>query len=318
MIRQTPGRSGRWGDHEFIVDRETDACDYWIVFGGLRQAERTRCPRENVFFIAPEPPGVTRYTRRFLMQFSKVITCQGEMKHPGVMLRQLSLPWHVGQVMRGKKAEYVSDYDSLKGATFSKSKLMSVVTSSQMMLPGHRKRLRFIETLRETFGDQLDVFGRGVREIADKWEGIAPYKYHIALENSCLRGYWTEKLSDAFLGGAYPIYAGCPNIHDYFPSGSLTCIDLDRPAEAIAAIKRCLREDSYENALPLIMQARELVLDRYNFFPAMAALCSKPPADLKRDVVELLPERHYWSTWQELRFSVLGPMRKRVREIVGI
>jgi hypothetical protein len=318
MIRQTPGRTGRWADHEFILDQEIDACDYWIVFSGLRQTETTRCPRENVIFIAGEPPGVTHYTRRFLLQFSKVIACHRQMQHPGLVWTQPCLPWHVGQVMRGAKAEYTLDYDGLKAATFNKTKLLSVVTSSQTQLPGHRKRLRFIETLREAFGDQIDVFGRGVREIADKWDGIAPYKYHVALENSCVADYWTEKLSDAFLGGAYPIYAGCPNIHDYFPVESLLCIDLDHPAEAIGRIKECLCKGTFEVSQAPIQQARELVLDQYNFFPAMAAMCPARVADGPGEMVTLRPEMHFWSVWQHLRYHVLGPMRQRVRKSLSV
>jgi hypothetical protein len=40
--------------------------------------------------------------------------------------------------------------------------------------------------------------------------------YHIAVENSQNRGYFTEKIIDAFISKTIPIYWGCPNINEFF------------------------------------------------------------------------------------------------------
>jgi hypothetical protein len=40
------------------------------------------------------------------------------------------------------------------------------------------------------------------------------------LENSQSPHYWTEKLTDAYLGWAFPLYVGCPNVGDYFAKES--------------------------------------------------------------------------------------------------
>src|SRR5437667_94736 len=82
----------------------------------------------------------------------------------------------------------------------------------------------------------LDVSGRGIRAIEDKADGILPYRYHVALENSQFPDYWTEKLADAFLGFAHPLYWGCPNLERYFPAQSFTALNIHDPAQAIAAI----------------------------------------------------------------------------------
>jgi len=102
-----------------------------------------------------------------------------------------------------------------------KSKLMSVITSSKDFTEGHQKRLNFVRRLKDYFGEDIDVFGRGIREVDDKWDAISPYKYHIALENSVYPHYWTEKLGDVYLSGAYPIYYGCLNLEDYFPEAPI-------------------------------------------------------------------------------------------------
>jgi hypothetical protein len=40
--------------------------------------------------------------------------------------------------------------------------------------------------------------------------------FHIAVENSQNKNYFTEKIVDAFLSKTIPIYWGCPNIQQYF------------------------------------------------------------------------------------------------------
>jgi hypothetical protein len=92
----------------------------------------------------------------------------------------------------------------------------------------------------------------------------------VALENSAVENYWTEKLSDAYLAGCYPIYYGCPNIEHYFDSSSLTSIDMRHPEKAIGMIETCIKESMYEQSKHLIQEARNAVLNRYNLF---AVIC---------------------------------------------
>jgi len=44
---------------------------------------------------------------------------------------------------------------------------------------------------------------------------ISNYKFMICFENVSQPNYFTEKLVNAYYGGAIPIYWGCTNIHDY-------------------------------------------------------------------------------------------------------
>jgi len=169
--------------------------------------------------------------------------------------------------------------------TVPKSKLMSVITSSKDFTEGHQKRLNFVRRLKDYFGADIDVFGRGIREVDDKWDAISPYKYHIALENSVYPHYWTEKLADVYLSGAYPIYYGCPNLEDYFPAASCTQINIDDEEGAIRTIQECIREQRYEASLDRIIEARNLVLDRYNLFALITQLVGESVPAKKRIVV---------------------------------
>ena len=62
------------------------------------------------------------------------------------------------------------------------------------MTEGHKKRLLFVNELQKTFKDQIDFFGFGFNPIDNKKDAIDPYHYSIALENSNMNNWFTEKL----------------------------------------------------------------------------------------------------------------------------
>lgn len=288
FARQTPGSKGIWGKSEFIINQATDDCDYWVVTGGLDQTEQTLCNEENTVFLGGEPPSLIRFNHNFLKQFKHIITCDRKLKHPNNHFYQQAIPWQIGA--------YVDkyDYDELKSMQPpKKTKLISAITSSKDWSAGHKNRIKFIHQLKEHFGDSMDVFGRGINEIRDKSMGIIDYKYSIAIENSSYEDYWTEKLGDVFLGYSFPFYFGCPNIGDYFPENSLIQIDINDLSSSIKAIEKAIEDNSFENNIDKIKQSRELVLDKYNFFPMMDTFCRKNYKKGKKTMIELKPEKEF-------------------------
>ncbi len=304
VIRQTPGSNGIWGDCKFFVNDEVPECDYWIVYEGLKTEESTRCPPQNIILITGEPPTVKRYSPGFLAQFSTVITCQTNINHPHVIRSQQSQPWHAG-VIRMPKGENIAklDYDYFQNLKeVHKTKLLSVICSSKSKTPGHRLRLQFVDRLKSHFGSSIDIFGRGFNPIPDKWDAIYPYKYHIALENCSIADYWTEKISDAFLAHAYPIYYGCTNLSNYFPEGSFTSISIDNPDQAISVIEELIKNKTYERSIEDIIDAKRLVLDRYNLFPMLAHICNEmEPISTSIETVVLKPESAFINPFLKVR-----------------
>lgn len=290
LLRQTPGWSGQWGSCQFYVNDESiDECDFWVVYDGLTKKQTATCPQGNLIFVASEPPDIKKYQPAFLAQFSTVISCDSSIQHPNLHLIQQSLPWMIGVKQSPMGPECVMDYDQLaNGHPPRKTKLLSVMVTRKATTAGHRARLAFVEKLLERYGPGIDVFGRGFREIEDKWDAIAPYKYHLVLENSRLNDYFTEKLTDAFLGLAHPIYWGCPNLADYFPEGSFSPIDLSDPG----AVESVIHSGAYEASLNVLQASRSLVLEKYNLFAFLSnmiesALDHQPKS---RRIVTLCPE----------------------------
>jgi len=273
IIRQTPGQKGVWGECKFFSNTDIDRCDYWFVLEGLyTKKDSTICPKEHTVLITGEPPTLKTYKSEFLHQFAAVITSDVKIDHPNPIFQQSGLPWHVGIRQKDHvNIEFSKNYDELKAMTsIPKTKLLSVVSSSKQMSEGHWKRYEFAKRLKSHFGNKIDLFGRGLNEVEDKWDALATYKYHVAMENSTVNDYWTEKLSDAFLAGCHPIYHGCPNIDRYFDLSSLTTIDINQPDKVIAVIEACIEQKKYESSERKIWEAREKVLDTYNLFALIA------------------------------------------------
>ena len=304
IIRQTPGSKGVWKDCVFFVNQDVDGCDWWFVYEDLPKPEAANCPPDHLVFITGEPPTTRMYDPQFLAQFSAVITSHTDLAHHNVILMQQALPWHIGtrRDSGGDIKNYmnIDDFFQIDLDDIKKSKLVSVISSDKKFTRGHRQRLKFIDRLLNRIGDQVDVYGRGYREVEDKWQAIAPYKYHLALENSAVPHYFTEKLSDAYLGWSYPIYFGCPNVADYFPPLSLSTIDITDMDRSIADVECLINSNTFERNISHIEEARNLVLFRYNMFSLMADY-SREHANGARGNKYLYPEKHNRDTYSRLK-----------------
>ena len=301
LIRQTPGRAGIWGDCQFLINQDIAECDFWVVYDDVLRPEATRCPPGNTLLITGEPPSVKTYSRRFLAQFGTVLTSHRNLSHPNVVSRQQALPWMVGgRYLRetgqwGK--EYSKDYEELSALpVVPKTKLLSVLSSSKTITPGHERRLAFVGALKQWFGEEIDVFGRGIRDVEDKWDAIAPYKYHVVIENGQFPDYWTEKLSDTLLAGSYPLYAGCPNISDYFAKDTLTPLDLTDFEGSLQAITAAIENNRYETTAQARQDAKTQVLNEYNLFPMLEAFVTSRRSVSSKQAIRVQPDSRFSRT----------------------
>jgi len=278
-LRQFPGGRPVWQDCRFIFDPEERDYDWLVVYDDLpthegerfsRRIEKLACPRARTLLITAEPSSVKYYGAAFLNQFGHVLTGQEPwvITHPGAIFSQPALRWYYGL-----SADRMRTYDEMVAHPPSAKTLdvATVCSSKQQKHTLHHARYTFVQDLK-THLPAMDVFGHGVRPIADKAEALDPYRYHLAIENHVSRHHWTEKLSDAFLGLTLPFYHGCPNAADYFPPESFIPINLDDPAGTAATIRRAIADNEYEKRLPFIQEARRRVLNNYNLFAVVSAL----------------------------------------------
>ncbi len=280
LLQQTPGRTGIWQDVQFTEEKTQD-CDFCVILNNLGAGEEIPFPPERVFRVVQEPP--TEFFKKWHVNPSysiKTFTCDPECSGVKYVRSHPLVPWHINR-----------DYDFLTRTAISpKTALLSWITSTKDILPGHRRRMDFLRAISGNIA-ALDLLGTQVHHIVnpearrknaieqqqlgfcmveDKWAGLAPYKYSLAIENFSGPDYWTEKLADCFLAWTMPIYFGCTNLEEYFPAGSFINIDIGNPGQAIEIILRILRDDPWEKRLAAISEARRAVLEKHQLFPTLS------------------------------------------------
>lgn len=262
-------------NQQFVFDFSDTCkeCDFWIVWGGIKSfQERVYCPPENVIYLTDEVHEERFFNRYFLEQFAAIVTCRTDLEHKRIIPSHELNTWMVDRNL---------DFLSAK-QDIPKSKILSVVCSDQTWLPGHKLRYAFVNKLIGHFKDKVDVFGRGFNPVLDKYDALAPYKYSIAIENSSIPGYFTEKISDCYLTLTVPVYYGCPNIEKYFDPSSIIRIDPHDFEGSVKIIESIIDNDNYDTMKQQLIAERGRYLNEYHVFSALKIILSQS-VDLKKE-----------------------------------
>ena len=128
---------------------------------------------------------------------------------------------------------------------YEKTKMISMISSKKAITEGQRTRLQWVEML----GDQIDVYGRGINEIATKEEGLCDYMFSVVIENGFYNSYFTEKILDCFATGTIPVYKGSPDIARYFNKDGIIDLSVEfEVSEEIYFSKMDAIKDNLERA----------------------------------------------------------------------
>jgi hypothetical protein len=188
-----------------------------------------------------------------------------------------------------------------------KKQQISCIASNLNTVAGHKLRNNFISELKKAIPD-ISYFGKGTHFLPDKFDGLLPYKYSIALENSSLEHYFTEKINDCFLSYTVPIYFGCANIGKYFPEKSFIPVNILDPAAAIKKIRQVMDNDDWAARIDALKEARHLVLNKYQPLAGAAAILRTLPDSEKQQVtIRPVPESFIKKTK-----SIIGDIGKNI------
>lgn len=256
-------------EYEFFENSNNDCVwDLLVVYEGLRRPWSGKVRNGSLVFISGEPPLSNVYPKKFLDQFNYIVSSHKNIKHPNNILHQQSLNWHY----RRNYSEEQSDFHILKTMGVpKKTRNISVITSRKNRLPGHKKRLSLLQHLQSSFPQDIDMYGKGVKMLDDKAEGLDPYRFHICIENAFIDDYWSEKFADPVLAYSIPIYIGCNNITDYFPEKGYFNFNIDDTLGITEKISEILQEPEvvYDKMLDELRIMRNKILDDYNLFPEL-------------------------------------------------
>lgn len=283
-LNQTPQRSGWWKYvHYRVNDNAVQEADFLVVHDDVDQPVTLRIPTGNSILITGEEKSAKLYPPEFINQFDVIITSRDDIHHPRVIRTHYYHPWSV------KKT-----YDELMVADPVKSKNLSAVVSSMTVLEGHKNRFAFMNKMKGHFKEQLDWFSKGEQTfIQDKWDGLAPYAYSIAIENSEHPNYFTEKLTDCFLAGTLPFYWGCPNVQEFFDDRSLIRLNIADFPGSVQVVEMALRDELYRQRIPFVQDAKKLVLTKYSFIAALTETLGQFKSSQSRSKKTIKPYRHF-------------------------
>lgn len=276
-----------------VVENGGDDCiwDLVIVFEALSAAKNLRVRGDCVVFVAGEPPAIGNHSKAFLRQFDAIFCAGVPISSARASEEQHFNNWHFGYSV--KNGFRYSNAFMRDLPPPNKTHLLSTITSNLAYLPMHIKRRALIERLSQDYAGKIDFFGRPHRFVEYKEDAILPYKFHICVENWSASDLWTEKIADALLGYAVPVYAGCPNIESYFPGASME-IDLDDYASARRTIDAILFEGEaiYRKRLPAVVEARKKLIEAFDISSLVARLLKERNASKVRNIM-LQPEASF-------------------------
>lgn len=255
LKKQTPKSTMQWGDYTFSDDAEE--CDYLVILDYPHSDFSVKVNKDNIIHLCIEPPNEVSKYRHYANKNVSIIFNTVDIKENN-FLTHCALPWHVN-----KDFDFLS---SLKVENLKKEDKIVWVTSNQRTSKIHNVRMDYLDKISALQLPFVELYGRGINPIDDKWDVMSTAKYAIAYENYKNDYYWTEKIMDCYLSYSMPIYFGCNLIDNFFPKDSY--IQLDPNDKHIDLfLKEIVTSKKWENNLDGITKARELILNEYQLFP---------------------------------------------------
>lgn len=243
---QTPNHDGVWGEIQAVTNK--NEADYFVIMDGYNKF--TELPASKRVYFQREPKVIVK-NHAFFGDNNAAFKGSYD-KHHHLATWQIRKPFNELQELQVPE----------------KPKLISTVTSNKRITEGQRKRLNLVQNVQKKC-PEMDFYGRGFKPLNYnkycKFNGLIDYKYSIACENCSIPNYFTEKFIDCLLCWTKPIYWGCSNIEEYFPKGSYVLVDIDNPNATSYILEEIQKPVDYD----ILKEARDLVLNKYNVWPAV-------------------------------------------------
>lgn len=294
---------------------EVDNPDFLAFFGDAGGSFETTLPVERRIIVISEPPGILRYQPGFLAQFGIVISPFDQPGFTGHFVRSHpAIPWFYGCTFgKGRKPVWRYSFEELVNLQPPpKLNVVSAVLSKKRITPLHAARLKCAEKIARAFPENVRIFGSGFDPVDDKADAIDPYRFHLALENTRHPDYWSEKIADAWLGWAMPIYDGCPNVGHYFPEGAFSRIDVMDSQAAIRLVGGLLDRGEAAVSRDALAEARARLLHQQSL-PAVLVRA----VDQGRTAATARLLKRPEVLRANARFTVLGRAKGLIRTLSG-
>lgn len=298
ILAQTPNFSGEFNGCKFHLYSQNNShkipieTDALIVLNSPVVDIEIKTYPELTFLISQEAANPRYSWHKNSFNYFRNVYTQWPIKKSNIIPSHGFLTWYIEK-----------SFDELTKVNLTeneRSNKIAYIGNKEAILPGQIKRNNFVENLQDAFKEHpdfsVDLLGRTYNNpIENKFETLGSYKYGLAIENTLIDHYWTEKIADIFLAGALPFYIGPKNIYDYFPEKSLILLDFDNIDNSINIIKSAIKNNEYEKRIDAINEARNKVLYDYNLFYALSKIIQEKYKNgkLKKKKGIKIP-KNYW------------------------
>ena len=308
LARQSPARHKNgvlWKDLVFVFNQKILPDDMVVVWHyppykkniGHRIAKKLGIPYWPLIINHPRAQKIHIQTEPMTLPFARVVYGKKFLSQFGMVVAQRPRPtwyrdghwleshggleWWYGFAQNRQKSNHrvvTKDWAGLLSSPRKNNgtiKNLSVIASRQHLTAQQKRRVAFVDAIARdnSLQSMMDIFGSKRQFITDKAIGLEKYKYHVALENSLIPHYWTEKLADPLLAECFVFYAGAPNVGDYFDISSIMAIDIARPQDAIRLIKQTIKAQAYEKNLAAIKENKRRLMMDENLFNLIWRIC---------------------------------------------
>lgn len=251
---------GRWDEIE-ITDGEN--ADYFALFNFPRNPEDHFRPDRTIVFSMEPPHAAAHWGDWSAPDPARFLQVRHHDRFPNCG------EWHLGRTWSQLKSTAIEP----------KTRVFSAIVSSKVRDPGHGLRLSFLKHL-EKSGFHFDVYGydnahgfrsyRGALPARNKLEGLLPYRYTLAAENSAHPNYFTEKILDAILAECLPFYWGCTNLEDHLDPRAFIRLPLEDPEASRRIVEQSIADETWSRRIEVIRKEKQRILDELQLFPTLA------------------------------------------------
>jgi len=296
-----------------IILNQSGEADLVLVLNTVKSPRWVRLPKGSLIKVLQEPTVRNPVTHLFSFWHSRVydriLTHSPDVRDA----RQIrSLPYLNSWV----------DPELAMPGVVTKQHQLSIIASTLTLFAGHKLRANFVNNLLSRRPDlERHTFGKGrAQELTNKRDGLQNYRFSIAIENSCIPSYITEKFYDCIITGCIPLYYGAPDIADYFPADSYISLPINDFEESYRIVDR-LSESEYLRRLPALIEARRLIRERYSLGALILDYFEQheKSSDTKKRLAVLFPlDAFVLFTWLNVVHPVYSSMLRLRRLIMRI
>jgi len=259
----------------------TENPDYWVILNKPPENAQYNSERTIVLGMEPDTFSGTRW-RQWFENRNKFMYFMDE-KYLN------NIEWWISM-----NREKLLSYEPVK----TKGNKLSAIVSGQYVCAGHILRINFLKEAENSL--DIDIYGwenpfnfkKYIGPLTDKGDGLFPYKYTFAVENTIRPNYHTEKLIDGILAECLVFYWGSETVSNFFEENSYIMLNIHDIQGSIYKILNTIQNNGWERHIFVIRKMKKRILEFYSFVPRTLSLIDV--YNLDKRTVNLLHRPEKW------------------------